>query len=58
MPSPIRIGEAYYLRVRVPSDAAANARRKTITVLIADAVKTVNLRDTMKRKGELKVISS
>jgi hypothetical protein len=48
MPSPIRIGETFYLRVRVPPDVAAKARGKAIAVPTAEAVKTVSISDTVK----------
>ncbi|MBW4708673.1 hypothetical protein KX928_12850 [Roseobacter sp. YSTF-M11] len=48
MPSPIKIGETYYLRVRVPSDITAKMNGRTIAIPIANATKTVAIRDTVK----------
>ena len=48
MPTPVLIGNTYYLRVRVPSDLLASAKGQSVTVPVGDSFKKVKITDFVK----------
>ena len=48
MPRPVKHGEMWWLRVRVPSDVREKAKGTTVTIPIADSARTIKLSDVAK----------
>jgi len=48
MPKPVKIGEIYYYRVRVPSDLKGKVENKRVAVTVGGAVRNVTVKDASK----------